>query len=303
MIYDMLIIGGGPAGYTAALYAARAGLKAVVLEKGWAGGQMAVTHRIENYPGLPEGVDGTCLSRDMQRGAEQFGAKTVNEEVTRLALLENPKTAETTGGIYQGRTVILATGASARELGLPEEKALVGRGVSYCAHCDGLFYKGKTVLVAGGGNSAAGDALLLSRVAQRVLIVHRRDTMRAEKAAVEALEKADNVEFIWDTRITALLGRDRLTGVAVENLKTREKRDIICQGLFVSIGRRPASDLVAGQLNLDEQGYVVAGENTKTNIAGVYAAGDVRAKELRQIVTATADGASAVHQAELFLNG
>ena len=198
---------------------------------------------------------------------------------------------------------MLATGANPRELGLPEEKELVGRGVAYCAACDGMFYKGKTVVVVGGGNTAAADALLLSRIARKVVLVHRRDTLRATKIYHEPLMKAENVEFQWNSVVTALLHEDRLTGVRIRNVKTGEEKDIAADGIFISVGRIPATELVAQQLELDEGGYIVAGETTETSIPGVYAVGDVRTKPLRQVVTAVADGATAVHMAEAFLAG
>ena len=198
---------------------------------------------------------------------------------------------------------MLATGANPRELGLPEEKELVGRGVAYCAACDGMFYKGKTVVVAGGGNTAAADALLLSRIVRKVVLVHRRDTLRATKIYHEPLMKAENVEFQWNSVVTALLHEDRLTGVRIRNVKTGEEKDIAADGIFISVGRIPATELVAQQLELDEGGYIVAGETTETSIPGVYAVGDVRTKPLRQVVTAVADGATAVHMAEEFLAG
>lgn len=215
----------------------------------------------------------------------------------------NPKVVETSEGTFYAKTVMLATGANPRELGLPEEKELVGRGVAYCAACDGMFYKGKTVVVVGGGNTAAADALLLSRIARKVVLVHRRDTLRATKIYHEPLMKAENVEFQWNSVVTALLHEDRLTGVRIRNVRTGEEKDIAADGIFISVGRIPATELVAQQLELDEGGYIVAGETTETSIPGVYAVGDVRTKPLRQVVTAVADGATAVHMAEAFLAG
>lgn len=301
MVYDMLIIGGGPAGYTAALYAARAGMSALVLEKAGPGGQMAATSLIDNYPGLPDGVAGFTLGQAMKQGAQRFGAKTVNAEVLELDLRSDPKTAKTQGEIYSGRTVVMATGAEPRPLGLSREAELTGRGLSYCAHCDGMFFRGKTVAVAGGGNAAAGDALTLSRLATKVILIHRRDSLRAEETLKNQLEADPNVEFLWNTRVAALLGEEKLKGLTLENLLTGEKSELTCDGLFVSIGRMPASFLAEGQLELDEKGYILADETTRTSLPGVYAAGDVRTKALRQIVTATADGAAAVHEAQKFL--
>ena len=300
-IYDMVIIGGGPAGYTAALYAARAGLRTVVLEKLSAGGQMALSAWVENYPGIPEGIDGFTLAEQMQTGAERFGAMTELTEVTQLRLSGTLKAVETTDGTFYGKTVVLATGATPRELGLPNEGSLVNRGVHYCAACDGMMYRGKTVVVVGGGDSAVADALLLSRVAKKVILVHRRDTLRATKVYHHPLLAASNVEFRWNTEVLELIQGDKLHGVRLRNLQTQAEETLDCDGVFISIGRRPATDLVRGQLTLDAAGYVVAEESTKTNIDGVYAVGDVRTKELRQIVTAVADGAVAVHHAQTYL--
>lgn len=302
-IYDMLIIGGGPAGYTAALYAARAGLTVLVLEKLVPGGQMALTHRIDNYPGFENGIDGFALGASMRAGAEQFGAETRLTEVLSLDLRADPKSAGTSEGTFYGSTVVLATGAGPRPLGVPLEKELTGQGVHYCAACDGMFYRGKTVVVVGGGNSAAADALLLSRVAKKVILVHRRDTLRAERSSREPLERAENVEFRWNSVVTELLQDGQVTGVKLRNVVTGEESVLDCGGVFISVGRQPATELVKGQLNLDEGGYVIADESTLTNIAGVFAAGDVRSKAVRQIVTAVADGAAAVHRAEEFLHG
>lgn len=300
-VYDMVIIGGGPGGYTAALYAARAGLDAIVLEKLSAGGQMALTHQIDNYPGFEEGIDGFTLAEKMQAQAERFGAQSEYAEVHSVDLNANPKVIETSEGTFYGKTVVFATGAGPRELGAPKEKELVGRGVAYCAACDGMFYKGKTVVVVGGGNSAAADALLLSRIAKKVIIVHRRDTLRATKIYHEPLMKAENVEFQWNSVVEELLHEKKVTGVRLKNVQTGEVTEVAADGVFISVGRKPATELVAGQLELDRSGYVVAGETTETNIPGVYAVGDVRTKLLRQVVTAVADGAMAVHMAEEFL--
>ena len=300
-VYDMVILGGGPGGYTAALYAARAGMKVIVLERLSAGGQMALTSHIDNYPGYPEGVDGFELGEKMRAGAERFGAETELAEVYSVDLAADPKVITTSEGDFYGKTVVLAMGANPRELGLPGEKELVGRGISYCAHCDGMFYKDKTVVVVGGGNSAVADALVLSRVAKKVILVHRRDTLRAEKIYHKALEAAENVEFRWNAAVSQLLYGDRLTGVTIRDVNTGAETVIPCDGLFVSIGRKPATDLLRGQVALEEGGYISADETTKTGIPGVFAVGDVRTKVLRQIVTATADGAVAAHMAEEYL--
>ena len=302
-IYDMVIIGGGPGGYTAALYGARAGLDVIVLEKLSAGGQMAQTHQIDNYPGFEDGVDGFELAEKMQQQAERFGARTEYAQVERVDLKAEPKVVETDVGVFYGRTVVIATGAGPRELGVEGERELVGRGVAYCAACDGMFYRGKTVAVVGGGNSAAADALLLSRIAEKVIVIHRRDTLRATKIYHEPLLNAPNVEFRWNSVVTELRREGGFSGLRLKDVNTGGESDLNCDGLFVSVGRKPATALVEGQLELDGGGYVAAGEDTVTSIPGVYAVGDVRSKQLRQVVTAVADGAVAVHMAEEYLAG
>ena len=300
-VYDMIVVGGGPGGYTAALYAARAGLDTLVLEKLSAGGQMALTEEIDNYPGFEDGIDGFTLAEKMQRQAERFGAKSAYAQVERMDLAASPKVLETSEGTFYSRAVVLATGANPRALGLPDEAALTGRGVAYCAACDGMRYKGKTVVVVGGGNSAAADAMLLSRIAKKVILVHRRDTLRATKIYHAPLAQAENVEFRWNSTVSALLSGDRLTGVRLRDTVTGEESVVDCDGVFVSVGRQPATALAAGQLSLDKGGYIVAGETTETSVPGVYAVGDVRTKPLRQVVTAVADGAVAVHMAEKYI--
>ena len=300
-IYDVIIVGGGPAGYTAALYAARAGLSALVLEKLYAGGQMTQTNQIDNYPGYPDGIDGISLGMQMQTGAQRFGAKTVNTEVLSVELRGEIKILETKKGTYFGKTVIIATGAAHKHLGIPEEENLIGRGVAYCAACDGMFYRGKTVAVVGGGNSAAADALTLSRVAKKVYLIHRRDTLRAEKIYQAQLEKAENVEFLWENTVSQLLFGEKLTGIKLQNVHTGAERELELDGLFVSVGMAPVTKLFREQLQLDENGFIVADESTKTSIPGVFAVGDVRTKEVRQIITAAADGAVASQQAQWYL--
>lgn len=300
-IHDMIIIGGGPGGYTTALYAARAGLDTVVLEKLSAGGQMALTSQIDNYPGFEEGIDGFTLGEKMQQGAERFGAKTELVEVVSVNLNTSPKIVETSDGTFYGHTVVIATGASPRELGVPKEKEMIGRGVNYCAACDGMFYKGKTVVVVGGGNTAAADALQLSRICEKVILVHRRDTLRATKIYHNPLMKAENIEFRWNSTVSELLSDGKLTGVKLKNVNTGEESTVDCAGIFISVGRKPATELIKGQLDLDASGYIIAGEDTHTSLPGVFAVGDVRTKHLRQIVTAVADGAIAAHAAEEYL--
>ena len=275
-IYDMIIIGGGPAGYSAALYGARAGLDTLVIEKMSVGGQMALTGEIENYPGFSEGIDGFTLGMQMQAGAERFGAQTKYATVLSTELQSAVKTVRTDDGDVAGRTVVIATGADPRKLGLERETELTGKGVHYCAHCDGRFYKGKTVAVVGGGNSAAADALYLS------------------------LLEAPGVEFVWNSNVTELLADGRLNGIKIQSNDGTE-RVLSCDGLFVSIGRKPSTGLFGEELQRDAAGYLMADESTRTNLPGVFAAGDVRTKALRQVVTAASDGATAAHYAEQYL--
>ena len=297
-VYDVVIVGGGPGGYTAALYAARAGLDVLIVERLSAGGQMNLTGQIDNYPGFPEGVDGFGLSMSMQQQAERFGAKTKYAEVLKLELEGVIKKVVTNEGEYLAKSVVISTGANPRPLGVDRESEMIGRGVGYCAHCDGGFYRGKTVAVVGGGNSAAAEALYLSRIAKEVILIHRRDSLRATQIYHKPLMDAANIRVIWNSEVAELLGEDLLEGVKIRNLQSGEEETLIVQGLFVSIGRKPATDLVKEQLTLDDAGYIMAGEDTKTNLPGVYAVGDVRSIELRQIVTAVADGAMAAHMAE-----
>ena len=300
-VYDMIIIGGGPAGYTAALYGARAGLSALIIEKMTIGGQMTETGDIDNYPGFDQGIDGITLGMKMQSGAERFGAETIYDEVVAVRLNEEIKEIDTAfSGTISGRAVVVATGAGPRKLGLLNEEDMMGQGIHYCAHCDGRFYKGKTVAVIGGGNTAVGDALYLSNLADKVYLIHRRDSFRASAVMVESLAKADNIELVLSSVPSELLIDGGLHGIKVKNSDGSE-RDVLCDGLFVSIGRIPATSLFEGVISLDSQGYIIAGEDTKTSIPGIFAAGDVRTKSLRQVITAAADGAVAAHEAGEYL--
>lgn len=303
-LYDVIIIGGGPGGYTAALYAARAGLDTLVLEKLSTGGQMALTTQIDNYPGFDETVDGFTLGEKMQKAAERFGAKTVIAEVDGVHLQGSEKAIHTNEGIFSAKTVILAMGANPKKLGLPDEKRWTGKGLHYCAACDGMFYKGKTVVVVGGGNSAAADALLLSRICKKVIVVHRREQLRATKVYHQPLMQAKNVEFQWNQTVKAVVSQDesgKMTGVRLEDVQTGEEKEVACDAVFVSVGRAPATQMLETQVVLDENGYIIADESTKTNLPGVFAVGDIRTKALRQIVTAAADGANAAYAVEEYL--
>lgn len=301
--FDVIIIGGGPAGYTAALYAARANLNAMVIEKFAPGGQMATTEIVENYPGFVEGINGFELGMQMKKGAERFGVKTKLAEVKSVELTGNPKRVRTTKDVFEAKTIILALGAFPRELGLPNERNLRGRGVSYCATCDGMFYKDKTVVIVGGGNTAVADAIFLAKICKKVYLVHRRDELRASKTYMESLEKTENIEFIWSSEVVEILADEFVTGVKVKSRKDDSVRMVACDGIFVAIGNVPNTELIKGQVELDEAGYVPADETTRTNIPGVFAVGDMRNKPLRQIVTAVADGAVASKYAEEYIDG
>ncbi len=300
-IYDIIIIGGGPAGYTSALYGARAGLEVLLFEKFYAGGQMAITENIENYPGFDMGIDGFELAQKMKSQAEKFGVKSELVEVLSVELNGKNKSVKTSKGEFLSKTIIIATGANPRELGINKEEKFKGRGVHYCASCDGMFYKGKTVIIVGGGDTAVSDALLLSRVANKVFLVHRRDTLRATKVYHEALFNAKNITFCWNSEVKEIIGENSFEGVVIENAKTKETSTILADGIFISIGRKPATELVKNQVKLDESGYIIADETTKTNLGGVFAVGDVRTKPLRQVVTAVGDGANAVYYAENYI--
>ena len=301
-IADVIIIGGGPGGYTAALYSARANLNTTVIEKLSAGGQMATTSQVDNYPGFEDGVNGFELGEKMRQGAERFGVNTVFAEVESVYLNIQPKVIHTSEGDFYARTVILATGANPREMGLEEEQKLKGRGVAYCATCDGMFYRNKTVVVVGGGNTAVADALFLSKICNKVYLVHRRDQLRASQSYMSALKQSLNIEFIWNAKVSEILHDKKVTGIVAEDIESGDRIKVACDGVFVAIGRIPNTDLFKGQIELDEGGYIVADETTKTNLPGVFAAGDVRTKPLRQIVTATADGAVASKFAEEYID-
>jgi len=301
-VEDLVIIGGGPAGFTAALYAARALLSPLVLVGQAIGGQAATTDVMENYPGFPEGVGGMALAQSMQEHAERFGARMVFEQVTAVDLSARPFRLTTWGGEVQARSVIVATGASSRKLGVPGEEKFIGRGVSFCATCDGFFYRDKDVIVVGGGDSAIDEGLFLTRFARTLKVVHRRDQLRATKINQERALANPKMEFVWDTVVEEVLGEDHVTGARVRNLKTGEESVIAADGVFVYVGLIPNSQLFEGQLALDEQGYIIADGRQRTNIPGVFAAGDVQDPLYRQVVIAAGTGAAAAIEAERFLS-
>ena len=296
-VYDVTIVGAGPAGLAAALYAARSGLSTVMIERGVAGGQAATTHLIENYPGFPDGVAGPELMAQMQRQAEKFGAEVVQADVDALELGGKTKKVRSGSQEWQTRTVVLAMGAYPRKLDVPGEDDLIGGGVSYCATCDGAFYKGKKVAVVGGGDSAIVEALYLTRFATEVTVIHRRAELRATKVLQDRAFNHDRVKFAWNAVVTSVVGEGLLDHLVLKNVKTGEETELKVNGVFVYVGYDPNTALVKGQVDLDQHGYIRAGEDTRTSAAGVFAAGDLRVKGLRQVITAAADGAVAAEQA------
>ena len=300
-MYDIIIAGGGPAGLTSAIYGARGGLNVLVLERSFAGGQMAISHTVENYPGFENDVPGALLANNMHVQATRLGAEFKNELVKEFDIDGDVKKLHTRNEVYEARTVVLAMGATPRKLGIAGEEDFIGAGVSYCATCDGAFFKGANVAVIGGGNTALEDALFLARYCEKVYLVHRRDTFRAQHALVKLAEENDKIEFVLDSTGTAIQGKFTVDTLVVENLKTKEKQDLKVTGVFVAVGQQPTTELVRGKVDLDDKGYIIAGEDCKTNVPGVFCAGDIRTKEVRQIVTAAADGAVASYGCELYL--
>ena len=299
-LYDVIVVGGGPAGLTAALYLARAKYRVLVLEKLQFGGQISITNEVVNYPGI-ERTSGQALTDTMQKQAAAFGAEFMLAEATAFDLSGDIKTVHTNRGDYRCFGVLLATGAHPRTVGFKGEEELKGRGVAYCATCDGAFYRGKRVAVVGGGDTAAVDALFLSRICRQVILVHRRGEMRAAKAYRQRLEAAENVEFVWNSEVTALTAGDRIEGITVRSRIDGSTQAIPCDGVFIAVGTVPNTQLFRGILDMDEAGYLSAGEDTRTNLSGVFAVGDARRKPLRQVLTAAADGAVAAYMAEEYL--
>jgi thioredoxin reductase (NADPH) len=298
MVYDVVIIGGGPAGLTAGIYAARAGLLCAIVEKRGIGGQASLTSEIENYPGV-ETISGFDLTMKMHAQAERFGVEFIYEDIVKLELDKKIKAVYLVESTIESRSVILCMGASHKKLGLPREAELTGRGVSYCATCDGAFFRGKTVTVAGGGNTAVMDALYLERFAKQVYLVHRRDELRAAAILANRV-KASSVNIVWDSVITQINGDAKLSSVTLKNVKTGAVTELKTDGLFVAIGQNPETALADG-VQKDEAGYIIAKEDMSTNLSGVFVAGDLRLKPLRQIVTACADGAIAADSASKWL--
>lgn len=300
-MYDIIIIGSGPAGLSAAIYAQRACLDTIVIEKnGISGGQVLNTWEVDNYPGFP-GVTGFELSRQFREHANKLGARVVQDEVVQVELSGNVKKVVCEEETYEARCVILASGAHHRTLEVPREEELRGAGVSYCATCDGAFFRGRTVAVVGGGDAALEDAIFLARMCEKVYIVHRRDKLRGAKRLQERLQALENIEFVWNSETVAIEGNAQVEALRLRQTKTGEERRLDVDGVFIAVGIAPESELYAGQLELDEQGYIRADESGQTSVPGVFAAGDVRTKALRQILTAASDGANCVASAERYL--
>ena len=301
-IYDLAILGGGPAGITAAIYASRARLNTIWIDKNFApGGQITATYEVDNYPGMP-GISGMDLGEAFGEHARKLGLEPKREKLLSLENISGDiKTIHTKKNEYQARTIILAFGAEHRKLDIPGEDDLGGLGVSYCATCDGAFYKDRTVVVVGGGNAAAEDAVFLSGLCKKVYLVHRRDELRADKAIQEKIFDCENIEMVWDSVPLEILGQDEVTGIKIRNVKTGEERELDTDGVFIAVGIVPNTTFVKAQLELDENGYICAGEEGITSAPGVFAAGDIRTKALRQIVTAVSDGANAVASAQKYL--
>ena len=300
-IYDLIIIGSGPAGLTAAIYAQRAKLETLVIEASYvSGGQVVNTYEVDNYPGMP-GIGGIDLGEAMAAHAEKLGAVPVRENVVSIELDGEIKIVRTKKSEYHAKALILALGASHRHLGIPGEEEFAGMGVSYCATCDGAFFKDRTAVVIGGGNTACEDAAFLARLCRKVYVIHRRDTLRADKILQERLFAWENVEMVWDSIPLEICGQDQVTGIRVQNVKTGKETQIDTDGVFVAVGIVPNTKLVEGLAELDEGGYIAAGEDGLTSVPGIFAAGDVRTKGLRQVVTAVSDGANAAVSAQKYL--
>ena len=300
-LYDVIIIGSGPAGYTAAIYAARANLSVLMLQGYQVGGQLMLTSDVENYPGFEEGILGPLMMERFEAQARRFGTEMIPEDVTAVDFSKRPFKITADSGEYLARIVIIATGASAKWLGLPSEQRLQGRGVSACATCDGFFFKNKDVAVVGGGDTAMEEATFLMRYARHVTVIHRRDTLRASKIMQDRAFKNPKISFIWDTEVTEVLGEDEVTGLRLRNLKTGEESILPVQGFFLAIGHEPNTGLFKGIIDMDKKGYIIPVEFTMTNIPGIFAAGDVTDHRYRQAVTAAGDGCRAAIDAEHWL--
>ena len=297
----VIIIGSGPAGYAAAVYTARAQLEPLLIAGPALGGQVAISSEIGNYPGFPEDIPGAELAQLMQQHAERFDTRIELDIVTAVDLSNRPFKVTTYGGEYETQALIVASGASPRKLGVPGEEELSGRGVSYCATCDGFFYMGKEIVMVGGGDAAIEEAMFLTRFASKVTVIHRRDQLRAERLLQEQAFRNEKIEFMWDTVVTEVAGEEFVTGVQVRNVKTGEEDLFPTQGVFIAIGYLPNTDFLAGQLDENESGYVVADDDQRTSVEGVWAAGDVCDWTYRQIATSVGAGCKAALQAEHYI--
>jgi len=301
-VYDMLVLGAGPAGLTAAIYAARSRLSVLVIEQMLSGGQIATTEKVENYPGFPEGIGGLELGQRLEEQARNFGTEMVLATVEKISLKGELKEVQTTEGIFRGRTLLIATGTRARPLGVPGEEELKGRGVSYCVTCDGSFFQDKRVMVAGGGDSALEEALVLTKFAAKVYIVHRRGELRAIRILQERVQQNAKIEVIYNAVIKKINGRERAESVTLHDVVDGKIWDVAIDGIFLYVGLIPNTDYLNGDLERNEQGYLITGDAMDTSIPGVFAAGDVREKGLRQVVTAVADGAVAAISAVKYVD-
>ncbi|GAB1367358.1 thioredoxin-disulfide reductase [Candidatus Cloacimonadaceae bacterium] len=301
MKYDVIIVGAGPAGLSAAIYSARGGLKTAIFEKAMIGGQINVTDEVENYPGFEEPLAGFDLTEKMHLQAERFGAEFIEEEITAIGLEGLCKIVETAEGKYRAKSVIICTGAHPRRLNVPGEEQFTGRGVSYCATCDGALYRDKVVAVVGGGDSAIEEGLFLTRFAKKVHVIHRRDSLRAQKIIQERAFKNPKMEFIWDSVVQEIRGEDKVRELEIYNRKTNQITHLPVDGIFIYVGILPNNELLESRLALDSAGFVLTDENMHTNVPGIYAAGDIRHTVLRQVVTATSDGAIAAWSAEKWI--
>ncbi|MFA5375206.1 MAG: thioredoxin-disulfide reductase [Dehalococcoidia bacterium] len=300
--YDVIIIGGGPAGLSAGIYASRARLRTLLIEKGMFGGLIANAELVENYPGFPEGISGFDIGERMSQQASKFGIETLSAEVTSVDLLKDIKNINTTEGNFSARAVIIASGAERRRLGVPGEDIFVNRGVSYCATCDGALFKDRIVAVVGGGDSAVEEALFLTRFASKVIIIHRRNQLRASKMAQERTLSHKKIELIWDTVIEEIKGNNKVSELVVRNVKTGGISTVVVNGIFVYVGQTPNTSFLKGQIPLDKEGFVITDDRMGTQVKGVYAAGDIRKNSPRQVITAAGDGATAAISAEKFLS-
>jgi len=300
-MYDVIIIGGGPAGFSGALYCARANLNTLLIERQAPGGQMSTTEVLENYPGLAEPISGTEIAFAMEKQAKKFGANIINDDVIEVQIDGKIKIIKTAKEVYQSKAIILAMGAIPKMIGLKKEKEFMGLGVSYCAICDGSFYYDQSVAIIGGGDTALVDAIYLSRICKKIYIIHRRDELRGSKYLQKKIEKEDKIEIIWDTVIDEILGESQLEGIKVKNVKTNETKDIKIEGIFVAIGAKANTELVKDKVALNKDGYIISDYDMNTNVPGVFVAGDIREKTLRQVITAAADGAIAAHVAEQYI--